>query len=294
MTTLPRLFHLQRDHDISGVSGTGRVANGVLWPDGTVALRWIGDRPSTVHWDRLSDAVAIHGHDGATRIVWADEQPPADRAAVLREAYEIAYAEGMRLNALEAEIGVGPYRGALAVAHLLRKAISDAQQERRMADEAQPAGLRGLLEHVGIDTTGRDITVAGRVVDEAQPAWAAEESEDEKLAKARRMAKALSAPPVAPPEWATTTEWPLRHKRAGDRRIHATARFIVNDKQRIWTACKEHVGKGGTPLSHMPVDCRACKRATAAEAQQDGVQPPKVPPMDPVHILGIEARKANR
>jgi hypothetical protein len=28
-------------------------------------------------------------------------------------------------------------------------------------------GIRGLLEHVGIDTTGRDITVAGRVVDPA-------------------------------------------------------------------------------------------------------------------------------
>lgn len=53
---------------------------------------------------------------------------PADRAAVFREAYEIAHAEGMRLNALESEIGVGPYRGALGVAHLLR----------RLADEAQP------------------------------------------------------------------------------------------------------------------------------------------------------------
>ncbi|MFB7461257.1 hypothetical protein [Streptomyces sp. NPDC056188] len=63
-----------------------------------------------------------------------------DRAAVLREAYEIAYAEGMRLNALEAEIGVGPYRGALAVAHLLRKAISDAQEQHRMADETPAVG----------------------------------------------------------------------------------------------------------------------------------------------------------
>uniref|UniRef100_UPI0035D9AFEB hypothetical protein n=4 Tax=Bacteria TaxID=2 RepID=UPI0035D9AFEB len=78
MTTQPRLFRLQRDHDVSGVSGTGHIADGVLWPDGTVTLRWIGDRPSTVHWDRLSDAVAIHGHNGATRIVWADEQPPAE------------------------------------------------------------------------------------------------------------------------------------------------------------------------------------------------------------------------
>ncbi len=78
----PRLFHLQRDHDVSGVSGTGRVANGVLWPDGTVSLRWIGERPSTVSWDRLADAEAVHGHGGATRIVWADQQPPAPQTGL--------------------------------------------------------------------------------------------------------------------------------------------------------------------------------------------------------------------
>jgi hypothetical protein len=85
-TTQPRLFHLQRDHDVTGVSGTGRVADGVLWPDGTVSLRWIGPRPSVVFWDRLEDAEHVHGHNGATRIVWDDEQPAAaDRAAVLRD-----------------------------------------------------------------------------------------------------------------------------------------------------------------------------------------------------------------
>ncbi|KUN34928.1 hypothetical protein AQJ30_27445 [Streptomyces longwoodensis] len=72
----PRTFHLQRDHDVSGVSGTGRVADGVLWPDGTVSIRWRGNRPSTVHWDRLGDAEAIHGHQGATRIVWDAEVQP--------------------------------------------------------------------------------------------------------------------------------------------------------------------------------------------------------------------------
>ncbi|MFJ6559924.1 hypothetical protein ACIQMV_08585 [Streptomyces sp. NPDC091412] len=74
-------------------------------------------------------------HYGEADAVLAVLPEPADRAAVLREAYEIAHAEGMRLNALEAEIGVGPYRGALAVAHLLRKVISDTQQAHQMADE---------------------------------------------------------------------------------------------------------------------------------------------------------------
>lgn len=68
--SVPRLFHLQRHTDISGVSGCGRVADGVLWPDGTATIRWRGNRPSTVHWDTLDHAQAIHGHGGATSIVF--------------------------------------------------------------------------------------------------------------------------------------------------------------------------------------------------------------------------------
>ncbi|MFI1287434.1 hypothetical protein ACH4VM_02800 [Streptomyces sp. NPDC020792] len=123
----PRVFHLQRDHDVSGVSGTGRVADGVQWPDGTVTLRWIGDRPSTVHWDRLDDALAIHGHGGATRIVWADEQPPTDQAAVLREAADELIPVQVPEN----------YTGAWALAY--SNAVQHTTERlRRMADEARP------------------------------------------------------------------------------------------------------------------------------------------------------------
>lgn len=72
MSDLPRRFYLHRHTDITGVSGTGRVADGVLWPDSTVSIRWRGDRPSTVHWDRIADAEHVHGHGGHTRIVWLD------------------------------------------------------------------------------------------------------------------------------------------------------------------------------------------------------------------------------
>ncbi|WP_367138915.1 MULTISPECIES: hypothetical protein [Streptomyces] len=67
-----RLFVLQRDRDLTGISGTGIVADGVLWPDGTVTVRWRGPRPSTVQWNGLDDAEAVHGHSGATRIIWTD------------------------------------------------------------------------------------------------------------------------------------------------------------------------------------------------------------------------------
>ncbi|MGW8326520.1 hypothetical protein ACWGLE_01290 [Streptomyces sp. NPDC055897] len=73
---LPRRFHLLRHRDVSGISGTGVVALGVRWPDGTASVRWLGARPSTVHWDNFADAEAVHGHAGATEIVWNDEAPP--------------------------------------------------------------------------------------------------------------------------------------------------------------------------------------------------------------------------
>jgi hypothetical protein len=83
----PRVFHLQRDLDVTGVSGGGRVADGVLWPDGTVTVRWRGDKPSTAVWGSLADAQAVHGHGGATRIVFDDETsvPPGDLRAALRK-----------------------------------------------------------------------------------------------------------------------------------------------------------------------------------------------------------------
>jgi len=34
-----RRFYLDRRTDVSGVSGTGIVAHGVVWPDGTVTIR---------------------------------------------------------------------------------------------------------------------------------------------------------------------------------------------------------------------------------------------------------------
>jgi hypothetical protein len=72
---MSRRFHLQRDHDVSGVSGTGKVAEGTLWSDGTVSVRWLGDRPSTVNWASIDDALHVHGHGGHTRIVWEDPEP---------------------------------------------------------------------------------------------------------------------------------------------------------------------------------------------------------------------------
>lgn len=67
------LFVLRRTEDtsgVSGVSGVGDVAEGVRFSDGSVVLRWAGRWASTVVWDSLEDALAVHGHNGATRAVF--------------------------------------------------------------------------------------------------------------------------------------------------------------------------------------------------------------------------------
>lgn len=67
-----RLFHLQRDIDATGVSGTGRVAEGVEFSNGWVALTWLTAHTSVVFYPSMEDVEFIHGHNGQTRIVFED------------------------------------------------------------------------------------------------------------------------------------------------------------------------------------------------------------------------------
>lgn len=85
MTDGPRLFRLQRDQDVTGVSGPGHVADGVQFADGTVVVRWLGNYASTVVWDSLEAAMHVHGHGGATKAVFGDE--PAEATGIEAAIY---------------------------------------------------------------------------------------------------------------------------------------------------------------------------------------------------------------
>ena len=65
-----RTFRLLREHDVSGVSGIGIVAEGVQFTDGTVVIRWLTGKASTVIWANLDDAMSVHGHGGNTKVEW--------------------------------------------------------------------------------------------------------------------------------------------------------------------------------------------------------------------------------
>ncbi|GAA1977202.1 hypothetical protein [Kitasatospora viridis] len=71
LTPTAQPFVLRRHEDVTGISGTGVVADGVLFPTAggsKAVVRWRGERGSTVIWDHLRHVHEIHGHDGRTTV----------------------------------------------------------------------------------------------------------------------------------------------------------------------------------------------------------------------------------
>lgn len=68
-----RRFLLMRKTDVSGVSGTGIVAEGVRFANGKVVVSWRTKYTSVVVFDDIETAEAIHCHGGMSEIVWQDE-----------------------------------------------------------------------------------------------------------------------------------------------------------------------------------------------------------------------------
>lgn len=71
---VPPIFRLFRKDDITGVSGTGAVAAGVVMPSGKAVMEWRPTRPggpaSVAVWEDVADMMEIHGHGGATVLEW--------------------------------------------------------------------------------------------------------------------------------------------------------------------------------------------------------------------------------
>lgn len=81
----PQPFALVRDVDVTGVSGTGVVASGVIWPDRRAAMLWNTGRPPAGHtrpvrqvflWDSVEEIEPVCGHQGATRLERRDPALP--------------------------------------------------------------------------------------------------------------------------------------------------------------------------------------------------------------------------
>ena len=64
-----KIFYLNRTEDESGISGTGRVAQGFIFYNGKVCVTWLSEHPSVTIYDNIGEVRAIHGHAGKTEIV---------------------------------------------------------------------------------------------------------------------------------------------------------------------------------------------------------------------------------
>ncbi len=73
-TTKGRRFVMVREEDVSGVSGTGVVAEGCVFSNGAVAYTWL-TYMTTMAWAPSIDVLKnIHGHGGKTKIVFIDPE----------------------------------------------------------------------------------------------------------------------------------------------------------------------------------------------------------------------------
>jgi len=85
-----RMFYIVRHGDESGVSGTGRVLDGILWANGWVNIMWRTDldpmkkgMSSVTFFDsfRSFEDIHINSHpDNKTEIVWVDDEVNALKA----------------------------------------------------------------------------------------------------------------------------------------------------------------------------------------------------------------------
>lgn len=66
-----KVGYLERDVDISGVSGTGSVAEFAVSSKGNTVIFW---EVGTSQFPSLEDAIKTHGHNGSTRFVILNDE----------------------------------------------------------------------------------------------------------------------------------------------------------------------------------------------------------------------------
>jgi len=70
-----RRFELVRYEDETGISGFGKIAEGVQFSSGKCVIAWIREIPSVTVYDTVDQVISIHGHDGKTELRWIDTPP---------------------------------------------------------------------------------------------------------------------------------------------------------------------------------------------------------------------------
>jgi len=67
-----RRFVLIRVEDITGVSGTGEVAEGTVFSSGLAVIHWLREPYAMGVYQTLEDVISVHGHEGRTQLQFID------------------------------------------------------------------------------------------------------------------------------------------------------------------------------------------------------------------------------
>jgi len=71
-TSQMRRFVLIRVEDLTGVSGTGEVAEGTVFSSGLAVIRWLREPYAMGVYQTLEDIISVHGHEGRTQLQFID------------------------------------------------------------------------------------------------------------------------------------------------------------------------------------------------------------------------------
>lgn len=66
-------FLLIREKDLTGVSGTGEVAEGAVFTNGMVVICWLREPFAMGVYQTLEDLLFVHGHEGQTQVKFIDQ-----------------------------------------------------------------------------------------------------------------------------------------------------------------------------------------------------------------------------
>ena len=71
-TSQMRRFVLIRVEDLTGVSGTGEVAEGTVFSSGLAVIHWLREPYAMGVYQTLEDVISVHGHEGRTQLQFID------------------------------------------------------------------------------------------------------------------------------------------------------------------------------------------------------------------------------
>jgi len=74
-----KTFYLNRQEDETGISGTGKVAFGIVLPTGRVAIEWTSAHSSITVFENAKEMDEVHGHHGKTKMVFTTGKSPKSK-----------------------------------------------------------------------------------------------------------------------------------------------------------------------------------------------------------------------